>query len=225
MTRVKICGIKNQAELNTAIRCGADAVGFITEVPVDTPRRISLETAAKLIKQVPPLVESVLVIMPERAEEVYHMANTAKPSMVQLHKDPSYELLEEIQNLRQHIKIIQTVTIPERGVCHTTSLHEYIKLLSPYVDAVLLDTLTTKGTGGTGKTHNWQISREIVEQSPLPVILAGGLNPENVEDAIRAVKPFAVDTASGVETQGVKDEHKVKAFIRRAKCRVNNHGT
>lgn len=219
MVRVKICGIKNQRELTMAIQHGADAVGFITEVPVETPRKISLETAAELIKQVPPLVETVLVVMPERAEEVYQMAERAKPDLIQLHKDTSYQMLEELQPLREHTKLIQTLGIPERGVCHTTSLHEYIKLLTPYIDAILLDTLTTKGTGGTGIAHRWDISREIVEHTPLPVILAGGLNPENVREAIEAVKPFAVDTASGVETQGVKQEDRVKNFIHQAKCR------
>ncbi len=217
--RVKICGNKNISELKLAVDAGCDAVGFITEVPVNTPRNITLATASELIKKVPPFIDSVLVIMPETAEKVIEMAHTAHPKVIQLHNFTSYELLEQIQSLRaQGINIIQTVAIPEQAIDQINNFHQHIKNLSKYVDAVLLDTEISKRSGGTGKTHNWQISRDITEKSALPVILAGGLNHQNVEDAVRIVKPFAVDTASGVETEGAKDEYKVRMFIRRAKC-------
>jgi phosphoribosylanthranilate isomerase len=216
--RVKICGNKNTSELKLAIDAGCDAVGFITEVPVNTPRNITLATASDLIKKVPPFIDSVLVIMPDTAEKVIEMAYTAHPKVIQLHNFTSYELLEQIQYLRaQGINIIQTVAIPEQAINQINNFHQHIKNLSRYVDAVLLDTQTSKRSGGTGKTHNWQISRDITEKSPLPVILAGGLNHQNVEDAVRIVKPFAVDTASGVETGGAKDKYKVRMFIYRAK--------
>jgi len=219
--RVKICGNKNISELKLAIDAGCDAVGFITEVPVNTPRNITLATASDLIKKVPPFIDSVLVIMPDTAEKVIEMAYTSHPKVIQLHNFTSYELLEQIQHLRaQGINIIQTVAIPEQAINRINNFHQHIKNLSRYVDAVLLDTQISKRSGGTGKTHNWQISRDITEKSPLPVILAGGLNHQNVEDAVRIVKPFAVDTASGVETEGAKDEYKVRMFIYRAKCRL-----
>ncbi|CAD6494085.1 MAG: N-(5'-phosphoribosyl)anthranilate isomerase [Candidatus Argoarchaeum ethanivorans] len=219
--RVKICGNKNISELKLVIDAGCDAVGFITEVPVNTPRNITLKTASELIKKVPPFIDSVLVIMPETAEKVIEMAYTAHPTTVQLHNFTSYKLLEEIQSLRsQGINIIQTVAIPEQAIEEINNFHQHIKNLSKYVDAVLLDTKISKRSGGTGKTHNWRISRAITEKSSLPVILAGGLNHQNVEDAVRIVKPFAVDTASGVETEGAKDEYKVRMFIYRAKCRL-----
>ncbi|MFQ6062126.1 MAG: hypothetical protein ACE5J9_02995 [Methanosarcinales archaeon] len=86
-------------------------------------------------------------------------------------------------------------------------------------DAILLDTSVGGRSGGTGITHDWNLSAEIVRKySLLPIILAGGLNPNNVENAIKVVKPYAVDTASGVETKGVKDEVKVKEFIKKARC-------
>ncbi|CAD7767022.1 MAG: N-(5'-phosphoribosyl)anthranilate isomerase [Candidatus Argoarchaeum ethanivorans] len=219
--RVKICGNKNISELKLAIDAGCDAVGFITEVPVNTPRNITLATASDLIKKVPPFIDSVLVIMPDTAEKVIEMAYTAHPKVIQLHNFTPYELLEQIQHLRaQGINIIQTVAIPEQAINQINNFHQHIKNLSRYVDAVLLDTQTSKRSGGTGKTHDWQTSRDITEKSPLPVILAGGLNHQNVEDAVRIVKPFAVDTASGVETEGAKDEYKVRMFIYRAKCRL-----
>ena len=219
--RVKICGNKNISELKLAIDAGCDAVGFITEVPVSTPRNITLRAASELIKKVPPFIDSVLVIMPETAERVFEMAYTAHPKVIQLHNFTSYKLLEEIQSLRaQGINIIQTVAIPEQAIDQINNFHQHIKNLSKYVDAVLLDTKISKRSGGTGKTHDWQISRAITEKSSLPVILAGGLNHQNVEDAVRIVKPFAVDTASGVETEGAKDEYKVRMFIYRAKCRL-----
>jgi phosphoribosylanthranilate isomerase len=179
--RVKICGNKNTSELKLAIDAGCDAVGFITEVPVNTPRNITLATASDLIKKVPPFIDSVLVIMPNTAEKVIEMAYTAHPKVIQLHNFTSYELLEQIQYLRaQGINIIQTVAIPEQAINQINNFHQHIKNLSRYVDAVLLDTQTSKRSGGTGKTHNWQISRDITEKSPLPVILAGGLNHQNV---------------------------------------------
>jgi len=219
--RVKICGIKNQDELELAIRAGADAVGFITEVPVETPRRITLKTATTLIKKVPIFVESVLVIMPKSPEEIHHMAETARPGSIQIHTDPKQKLLEAIQDLRikNNIKIVQTIGIEKNQT--PQDVDEQIKKISTYIDAVLLDTQRHGGGGGTGRTHNWSTSRKIVEKTKLPVILAGGLNHENIKKAVQSVKPHGVDTASGVEVNGVKDEYRVRTFITRAKCEKN----
>ena len=220
MLRVKICGIKNQDELDLALKAGADAVGFITEVPVKTPRRITLKTATTLIKKVPIFVESVLVIMPEQPEEVRQMAETARPGAIQIHTPSTREFLEAIQDLRRKngIRIIQTMGIKENQT--PRDVHEKIKRISMYIDSVLLDTQKPGrgGGGGTGTTHDWNMSRQIVEKTKLPVILAGGLNHENIREAVQAVKPYGVDTASGVEINGVKDEYRVRTFITNAKC-------
>ncbi len=216
MLRVKICGIKNEDELKLALTAGADAVGFITEVPLETPRRITLERARRLVRKVPIFVESVLVIMPTSPEEVYQMAERARPGAIQIHTPPDSELLERIQDLRREngIKIVQTIGIGKKTLLE---IHGEIERISRYIDAVLLDTERPGGGGGTGRTHDWSMSREIVEETRLPVILAGGLNHENVRDAVRTVRPYGVDTASGVEVNGVKEKYRLRAFIINAK--------
>lgn len=216
MLRVKICGIKNEDELKLALTAGADAVGFITEVPLETPRRITLERARTLVRKVPIFVESVLVIMPTSPEEVYQMAERARPGAIQIHTPPAPELLERIQDLRREngIKIVQTIGIGKKTLLE---IHGEIERISRYIDAVLLDTERPGGGGGTGRTHDWSMSREIVEETRLPVILAGGLNHENVRDAVRTVRPYGVDTASGVEVNGVKEKYRLRAFIINAK--------
>ena len=211
--KVKICGIKSERELGLAINAGADAVGFITEVPVDTPRKISLGEAARLISKVPVFVNSVLVIMPGDARQAINMIQSARPAVVQVHNALP---LPELQKIKETgIKLIKTITVSQNA--DTASLIKQVRELSGIADAVLLDTALDGKTGGTGIPHNWEISSEIVLNSGMPVILAGGLNPQNVRDAVKSVRPYAVDTASGVETDGKKDEKKVMEFIKKAK--------
>ncbi|MDP2845187.1 MAG: phosphoribosylanthranilate isomerase, partial [Candidatus Methanoperedens sp.] len=107
------------------------------------------------------------------------------------------------------------IPVPQR--VESRALIKPVSELSGIVDAVLLDTVLDGKTGGTGVPHNWEVSSEIVLHAGMPVILAGGLNPENVRAAVRTVRPYAVDAASGVETDGRKDEKKVTAFIKIAR--------
>jgi len=211
--KIKICGIRTENDLVTALRAGADAVGFITEVPVNTPRNITLETAARLISKVPVFVTSVLVIMPDNAKAAIDMIHTARPTAVQIH---SHTELSELITIRgSGVKLIKTLLVSESS--DRASLIKQIGELEGIVDAVLLDTAVSGKSGGTGVTHNWELSSEIVSRSPIPVILAGGLNPGKVYEAVRTVSPYAADTASGVETDGKKDEIKVAAFISNAR--------
>ena len=207
--KVKICGIKSDRDLNMAINAGADAVGFITEVPVDTPRKLSISEASRLISKVPVFITSVLVIMPETAEQAINMIKTAKPSAVQVHNDMALPELKQIKETG--VKLIKTIAVSQDS--EAEALIKKIRELSGIAEAVLLDTAVDGKTGGTGAQHNWEISSEVVLHAGMPVILAGGLNPENVIAAVRTVRPYAVDTASGVETDGKKDEKKVTAFI------------
>jgi phosphoribosylanthranilate isomerase len=211
--KVKICGIKSERDLAMAINAGADAAGFITEVPVDSPRKITLNEASRLIALVPVFVTSVLVIMPKNADEAIEMIHTAKPAAVQIHNSLPINELREIR--QTGVKLIKTIPVPTHA--DTRMLLDLVKDLSGIVDAVLLDTSSGGKTGGTGVVHNWDLSSEIVRKAGMPVILAGGLNPTNVMDAVRCVRPYAVDTASGVETRGKKDETKVIDFINNAR--------
>jgi len=211
--KVKICGIKSEHDLAMVINAGADAAGFITEVPVDSPRKITLAEASGLIAQVPIFMTSVLVIMPKNAREAVEMIRRARPAAVQIHNSLPLDELKEIR--KTGVKLIKTIQVPEHA--DAGMLLDIIKGLSGIADAVLLDTFLDGKAGGTGIVHNWELSSNIALNAGLPVILAGGLNPANIKDAVMCVHPYAVDTASGVETDGRKDEKKVTDFIKNAR--------
>lgn len=211
--KVKICGIKSERDLAMAINAGADAVGFITEVPVDSPRKITLAEASRLIAQVPVFMTSVLVIMPGNSDEAIDMIHAARPVAVQIHNSLPLDELMEIR--KTGVRLIKTIPVSIHA--DAGMLLDLVKDLSGIADAVLLDTVLDGKTGGTGIAHNWELSSNVVLNSGLPVILAGGLNPKNVRDAVACVRPYAVDTASGVETEGRKDEKKVIDFIKNAR--------
>jgi phosphoribosylanthranilate isomerase len=209
-------------DIENAVKFGADAVGFVTEVPVNSPRKLDAATASSLISQVPLFVDSVLVIMPESGEEAIELIDTCKPDIVQLHNDPGLAELEYIRdNARQ--KIIKTFAIdvnkqykPEDILREIKAINELID--NDLIDCILLDSSKDRNVGGTGAVHNWSVSSQIVENLESLVILAGGLNPENVGKAVEEVKPYAVDVASGVETNGKKDPEKVSKFIKQIRC-------
>ncbi len=207
--KIKICGIKTEHDLAAAINSGADAVGFITDVPVDSPRKITLAETSRLISKVPLFVTTVLVIMPENAHQAVRMIQAARPVAVQIHN--ALPLSELVKIKETGVKLIKTIQ-----VCRDSKadmLIKQIKQFSGVADAILLDTALDGKTGGTGVPHNWEVSSKVVLNAGIPVILAGGLKPENVGDAVKCVRPYAVDTASGVETDGKKDQKKVMDFI------------
>jgi len=212
--RVKICGMKDLISVRMAVRYGADAVGFITEVPVDTPRKIDRETARDLVASTPPFVTSVMVCMPDDFEQAMELIDCVRPDAVQIHNSMVVEELNKIKEVSR-VKLIKTVHIDQDTDIGNTLA--YISQLEHIVDAILLDTKVDGKTGGTGAVHDWTISQAITAGSPLPVILAGGLKPENVAEAVRKVRPYAVDTASGVETDGNKDGYKVQTFIQQVR--------
>jgi phosphoribosylanthranilate isomerase len=221
-TRVKICGIRSPEEIELAALYGADAVGFITEVPVESPRKLDCRTTASLISKVPGYLNSVLVIMPENSIRALELIEKVNPDVVQIHSTLS---LLEIERIREKtgIPIIKTLSLPAQEEAEKapenptliSNLLEQVRLLeeSAVVDSILLDTGKAGKPGGTGSVHDWALSRQIARETRLPLILAGGLKPENVQEAVRIVSPYAVDVASGVETSGKKDAMKIKKFI------------
>ena len=233
-TRIKICGICSLEEIELAALHGADAVGFITEVPVESPRKLDSETAASLVSKVPGYLNSVLVIMPEDSARALEFIEKVSPDVVQIHSMLSLPELEIIRE-KTDIPIIKALSLPAQEEKEKTleksaeesveesaensilvfNLLEQVSLLeeAAVVDSILLDTGKAGKPGGTGCVHDWALSRRIARETRLPLILAGGLKPENVQEAIRVVSPYAVDTASGVETSGKKDAVKIKKFI------------
>jgi phosphoribosylanthranilate isomerase len=212
--RIKICGMKDRISVQMAVRYGADAVGFITEVPVDTPRNIDRETARDLVSSTPPFATSVMVCMPDNLEQAMELIDCVRPDAVQIHSSMAVEELNYIKEASR-VKVIKTIHIDQDTDIGNTLA--YISQLEDIADAILLDTKVDGKTGGTGTVHDWTTSQAITIRSSLPVILAGGLKPENVAAAVRIVRPYAVDTASGVETGGSKDRDKVRTFIHQVK--------
>jgi len=208
MTRVKVCGLTNEADLETAVDAGADAVGFICDVPVETPREVSLEQATKLAAATPPFVTSVLVTMADDPTDAVELVEAIEPDALQFHGGASPD---ELASLRADVDIDLLLAIDADDV---TSAEAY----DGVVDGLIVDTAGEDGGGGTGRTHDWDRTREAAADLESPVILAGGLTPANVADAVRTVEPFAVDVASGVEKRGgVKDVDAVQSFVTRAK--------
>jgi phosphoribosylanthranilate isomerase len=201
VTRVKICGIMNEQDLNCAISGGADAVGFIVEVE-GSRHRISAEDARELIRRVPVFTKSVAVIAPDSSEDAALQAQKTGADILQIHGTLGPE---EIKALKKRVPQKVIAALPPSEEAHR---------LADVADAVLLDTFKDGKLGGTGAVHDWSVSATLARELTVPVILAGGLNPSNVRDAIRTVRPYAVDVASGVETNGIKDQKKVESFIR-----------
>jgi phosphoribosylanthranilate isomerase len=208
MTRVKVCGITSREDLQVAVEAGADAVGLLVDVPVDSPREITLERASRLAAATPPFVTTVLVTMPETPEEAVELAETVTPDAVQVHGELGTGDLAYL-TASVEARVLKTVsgTEPKRA-------HRYDEV----ADALLVDSVDDEGAGGTGRTHDWGRTADVAADLDSPVVLAGGLTPENVADAVRAVDPFAVDVASGVEASGgEKDPDAIAEFVENAK--------
>lgn len=202
MTRVKICGITNLEDALFAVDAGADALGFVFYK--ESPRHIFPEEAAAIIAQLPPFVQMVGLFVNEQPDQVNEISDLCSLDLAQLHGDETPAYCQQIR--RRILKAFRVRSL----TC-----------LDPIVDyrtaGILLDTYSPSFYGGTGTAFNWEIAAEAVKRHHR-IILAGGLTPDNVADAIRQVHPWAVDVSSGVEASpGKKDHQKVLEFIRNAK--------
>jgi len=203
MTRVKVCGTTRVEDAAAAVEAGADALGVIVDVPVDTPREVSPARASEIVASVPPFVSTVLVTMadPDRATA---LADDVGTDAVQLHGDPDPDA----------VAAIERPTLVSVDAADTDAAHRYAAV----ADAVLVDSTDDAGAGGTGRTHDWAAARELRDALDAPLVLAGGLTPDNVGEAVETVAPYAVDVASGVEARGgEKDHDAVRDFVARAK--------
>lgn len=208
MTRIKVCGIMNTAELSQAVLAGADGVGFIVEID-QSRHRLSAKEAADLIKLVPLFTKSVAVIAPVDVERAVELAMKTGADVLQVHGSLSAEDMAELKG-RVAQKLVATVA----SDCKLDEIRDY----AASADAVLLDTLSNGTLGGTGAVHDWNSSAALVKSLKVPVILAGGLNPGNVAAAIKKVGPYAVDASSGLETAGKKDPQKIFSFVREVRA-------
>jgi phosphoribosylanthranilate isomerase len=203
IVRIKICGITNLEDARLAADLGAHALGFIFYPK--SPRSVRPDAAREIIRNLPPLVMTVGVFVDEEAEVVRGIAETAGLDWVQLHGQESPEYCCELKH-----RVIKGFRIQDSS--SLTLLPQY----QGTVQAMLLDTYKAGTAGGTGETFDWELARQAGELGP--IILAGGLTPGNVAQAIHAAKPAAVDVASGVEAApGKKDREKLREFLKAVK--------
>ena len=214
MTKIKICCIQNVSEAQMAIDAGADAIGLVSAMP-SGPGVVSDAVIQEVSNFAKGKIEIFLLTSETEARKIIHQYKTFKPDFLQLVDYVS----------RENYKAIRT-QIPEAGlvqVIHVTD-EKSIELAGSYsllADRLLLDSgnpeLKTKILGGTGKTHNWEISREIVHSVPVPVFLAGGLNPEIANQAINMVNPYGLDICSGLRIEGKLQLNLLTEFVKNVK--------
>lgn len=204
MIKVKICGITNLADARMAAELGADALGFVF---APSPRQVNPEKARSIIKRLPPFVTPVGVFVNEEIGWLLHIANYTGVKAVQLHGDepPIY-----VKDISRHGPYWRIKAIRIKTEKDLTKLKEY------KAHAFLLDSYEKERFGGTGRTFPWELAREARRLGT--IILAGGLNPQNIQEAIRLVRPYGVDVSSGVESgPGKKDRRLVREFIQSVK--------
>ncbi len=210
ITRVKICCISSVEEAELAIRYGASAIGLVSEMP-SGPGPILESLITKIAATVPPGVATFLLTCKQTPEEVIAQQKRTRVNTLQLVDSFPVEDYSILRKELVGVKIVQVIHVRDES-----SIEEAITIAS-HVDALLLDSgnpsLQVKELGGTGRIHDWNISRKIREVVTVPVFLAGGLNSSNVREAIEQVQPFAVDGCSGVRTNGKLDEIKLKQFF------------
>jgi len=208
--RIKICCIGNLAEAQTAIEAGASALGLVGPMP-SGPGIITDELIFQIAKAVPPPIATFLLTSETSADEIIKHHQRTQTNTIQLVDALTTGTYTELKNALPGIKLVQVIHVLDER-----SVYEAIEI-SEQVDAILLDSgnpnLMVKELGGTGRIHNWRLSRRICDSIHIPVFLAGGLKPENIKQAIEEVNPFGIDVCSGVRTNGKLDREKLDRFI------------
>jgi phosphoribosylanthranilate isomerase len=208
--RVKICCIGSLEEAWMAIEHGADALGLVSEMP-SGPGVIAEDLIALIASSVPPAISSFLLTCKQDARSIIAQQRRTGVNTIQFCDRLATGRYQDLREGLPGIALVQVIHVngPE-------SVDEAIQI-APFVNGILLDsgnqTLPIKELGGTGRTHDWSLSRRICESVDVPIFLAGGLNPNNIAEAIRQVRPFGVDACSGLRTDGRLDESKLSNFF------------
>lgn len=208
--RVKICCIASVEEAWTAIEHGASALGLVSPMP-SGPGPIEEDLIKKIAAQIPPSVGSFLLTCHQEPESIINQQKRLGVNTVQICDSLEKRAYERLRKAMPGVSLVQVIHVRGRE-----SVDEAVTV-APEVDAILLDsgnpTLAVKELGGTGRTHDWNLSKLIREAVDVPLFLAGGLNSTNVSEAIRTVKPFGIDVCSGMRTNGSLDRRKLKDFF------------
>ncbi|MDX2043865.1 MAG: phosphoribosylanthranilate isomerase [Acidobacteriota bacterium] len=208
--RVKICCISSLAEAELAIRYGASALGLVSAMP-SGPGVIAEDLIAEIAERVPPPVATFLLTSKQDVDSIIEQQRRLRANTIQLVDRLEQGTYADLRRALPGISLVQVI--------HVTGEESVDEALAValHVDAILLDSgnqkLAVKELGGTGRTHDWRLSRKIREVAGVPIFLAGGLKPENVAEAIQAVEPFGLDLCSGVRTDGKLDEAKLVRFF------------
>jgi phosphoribosylanthranilate isomerase len=212
--RIQIAGVSSLEEALAAADAGVDALGFTVRLPTGVHDGLTEAKARGIVARLPPFVATVAITYVGTPREAVELCRYLGVTTLQLHGSFPTQEIPVVRVGLPHLKIIRAV--------HVTGPEAIApaRALARQVDALILDTFdpTTGRHGATGRTHDWTISRRIVDEVSVPVILAGGLTPENVADAIAAVRPWGVDVHTGVERpDGSRDLDRIRAFVRRAR--------
>jgi phosphoribosylanthranilate isomerase len=221
MIRVKICGIRDLETALAAVAAGADALGFV--FAPGSRRRIAPQEARAIVAALPPFVLAVGVFVDAPLAQLLEIADLCRLHAVQLHgrEPPEYCRAVPRPVIRAfHLPAADEHLGDHEAGSRAEAILAAVERYGPC--ALLLDTGTPDRPGGTGRPGNWAVARLIASRRP--VILAGGLNPDNVADAVRRVRPYGVDVSSGVETEGQKDPEKILAFVARARQAPHHTG-
>lgn len=215
MVRVQIAGVSTLDEALACEQAGADALGFTVRLPSGVHDGLTEPVARGIIAALPAFIASVAITYVDSAREAVDLCRYLGVSALQLHGPFPTQELPMIRAALPHLKVIRAV--------HVTGPEALAQArgFERFADALILDTYDpdTGRHGATGKVHDWSISREIATQGRTPVILAGGLTPDNVAEAVRTVRPWAVDVHTGIENaDGSRNLDKMRAFIARAKA-------
>lgn len=210
LPRVKICCIGSAFEAELAIRHGSSAIGLVSAMP-SGPGVIPESEIAEIATRIPPGVASVLLTSLQAAQAIISQQHRCRTNAIQLVDRVDQKIYSALRHALPGIGIVQVIHVTGREAL------EEAQALAQHVDALLLDsgnpTAAVKELGGTGRLHDWTLSRTIRDTVGVPVYLAGGLTPENVAEAIRVVGPFGLDVCSGVRTNGALDEAKLMRFF------------
>ncbi|HJK52102.1 MAG TPA: phosphoribosylanthranilate isomerase [Methanocorpusculum sp.] len=209
--RVKICGTATFADLDCAVAAGADAVGFLMGITHVTQDAVTPETAAAMVATLPPFIVPVAVTHLTKPSDLIRIVELARCTTLQIQDVVTPDDIAEVREALPYLRIMKAVHVMGESAIATA------KYFSDTADAILLDTRTADRIGGTGITHDWNISAKIVKECSCPVILAGGLTPENVTEAIIRVRPYAVDVHTGVKKNGVRGAERTRAFVANAR--------
>jgi phosphoribosylanthranilate isomerase len=215
---VKICGNTSAADALLAVEAGADAVGFVFAA---SPRHVSESEAAGIVARLPKTVETIGVFVDATVEEIYSAVRMCHLTGVQLHWDAAADLPARLKSrLGQHLRVLRVLHFGE-GAADQTLAQAAAYEQDPNVDGLLVDSRTATATGGTGVAYDWGLAAKTAFKNAQErkLVAAGGLTPENVGEAIAALRPWGVDVVSGVEAEpGRKDPLKVREFVKWARA-------